>query len=102
MARAARGRSWRVDDPPADLKEAHRDYVAVVSELLELNRKVRDQLANGESDFNSDIALDPELGLKPQDTLWGREAKACGNLKFLSRKTVPNADFKCSYRPSGM
>ncbi len=90
------------DDLPVELKQAHDDYVAVMSELLELNRRVRDRLAEGGSDFSSpDLALDPELGLHPQDMVWQRESKACGNLEYVARKTVLGTDLECNYRKPG-
>ena len=87
------------DDLPADLNEAHGDYIVAVSELLELHRRIRDHLADGESDFSSpDLAEDPELGLARQGAVWDGEARACGMLKFVSRKAVPGLTLECNFR----
>ena len=93
-----------VGDPPVELKEAHNNYFTAVSELLALNRRMSDRLADAGSDFNmAQLANDPELGTAPQGRLWDLQDKACGELTLIARESVVGARLGCNlwYRYGG-
>ena len=85
-----------VGDPPVGLKEAHDDYLAAQSELLALNRRVRDRLADAGSDFKmADLTNDPELGVAPQRRLGDLADGACKELERVANKSDVNVDLSC-------
>ena len=85
-----------VGDPPAELKDAYDNYLAAGSELLALNRRVRDRLADAGSDFNMpDLANDSELGIAPQRRLGDLAYEACEELERVARESVVDADLGC-------
>ena len=86
-----------VGDPPVELKEAHNDYFAAVSELLALNRRISDRLGDAGSDFDmAQLVNDPELGTAPQGQLGNLQDKACGALKDVARESVAGATLSCT------
>ncbi len=85
-----------VVDPPVELKKAHNSYVAAQSELLALNRRIRDRLADAGSDFKmADLANDPELGIAPQKRLSDLMDGACKELERLANAGDVNVDLSC-------
>ena len=85
-----------VGDPPIELKEAHDDYLAAQSELLALNRRVRDRLAEAGPDFNmAQLANDPELGIAPQRRLGDLADEACKELERIANEGDVNVELSC-------
>ncbi len=85
-----------VVDPPVELKEAHNNYVAAQSELLALDRRIRDRLAEAGSDFDmAQLANDPELGTTPQGRLGDLSDEACKDLERVANERAVNVDLSC-------
>lgn len=85
-----------VGDPPVELKEAHNNYVAAMSESLVLDRKIRDRLAEAGSDFDmAQLANDPELGTTPQGRLGDLSEGACKELERVANQSNVNVDLSC-------
>ena len=85
-----------VGDTAVKLERAHNDYLAAESELLALNRRIRDRLADAGPDFDmAQFASDPELGTAPQSRLGDLAERACEELERGARKSGVNVDLDC-------
>ena len=81
------------------MKEAHNGYLAAVSEVLALNRRISDLLADAGPDFNmAQFTNDPELGTARHGRLRNLMVDACVELKRVARESVVGADLGCNIR----
>ena len=79
-----------VNDPTVDLKDAHNNYLAAISEVVTLSRGIRDRLADS-TDFEiRSLENDPELGRAVILAV-----DACEELKRVAREIVGSADLGC-------
>ena len=85
-----------VADPPAQLRQAHSDYLVAGTELLVLDRFVRDRLADAGPDFDmAQLANDRVIGLAQQNRLEERAKEACKKLETRVREAGATADLSC-------
>ena len=69
-------------DPPPAIMEAHSEYLAAQSQLLALNRRIRDHLRAAGPDFDiAALANDPELGIAAQAELAEPAEDTCEDMK---------------------
>ena len=86
-----------IGDPAVKLKEAHDNYLAAESEVLALNRRIRDRLADAGSDFDiALLAVDPELGIAQQSRLADLAEGACKKLERGARENGVTVDLGCA------
>ena len=86
-----------VGDPAVKLKEAHNNYLAAESEVLALNRRIRDRLADAGSDFDiAQLASDTELGIAQQRRLGDFAEGACKELERGARESGVSVDLGCA------
>ena len=85
-----------VADQPAKLRQAHDNYIVASTELLVLDRFVRDRLADAGPDFDmAELANDRFLGLVQQNRLEERAKEACKKLETRVGEAGAKADLGC-------
>ena len=85
-----------IQDIPEGVREAHDEYIATGTALLELNRRISDELGRAGPDFDiAQLASDPELGIAPQGRLSDQSTAACNQLERIARSNGVTADLRC-------
>ena len=88
-----------IQDVPAIVEVDHNDYVAAATALLEINRRIRDELGSAGPGFDiAQLASDPELGVAPQGRLTAQSSGSCEKLERTARANGVSADPRCGSR----
>ena len=85
-----------IENIPAKVSEAHNDFLAAETALLEINRRIRDRLGSAGPGFDiAQLASDPELGIAQQGRLSTQASGSCKKLQDAALANGVSADLMC-------